>query len=193
MGHRPSTCPDTKSMLKALLYADLERQLALSGVADPRATFPRFLAKLLHPRFLPIVLCRSSRAAYLSHLPVAPSLLSYLNQVIFGIEISPRCEIGPGIFFPHTSGTVIGASKIGKNATIFQGVTLGARQIDMLYDPALRPELGDFVVVGAGAKVLGGISLGDNVKVGANSVVLRSAAPNATVAGIPAREVLSSE
>jgi serine O-acetyltransferase len=180
-------------MLKALLYADLERQLTLSGVADPRASFPRFLAKLLHPRYLPIVLCRSSRAAYLAHLPVAPSLLSYLNQVVFGIEISPRCEIGPGIFFPHTSGTVIGASKIGKNATIFQGVTLGARQIDMRYDPSLRPELGDFVVVGAGAKVLGGISLGDNVKVGANSVVLRSVSPNATVAGIPAREVLSSE
>jgi serine O-acetyltransferase len=180
-------------MLKALLYADLERQLALSGLADPRASFSRFLAKLLHPRYLPVVLYRTSRAAHLAHLPVAPSLLSYLNQVIFGIEISPRCEIGPGIFFPHTSGTVIGASKIGKNATIFQGVTLGARQIDMRYDPSLRPELGDFVVVGAGAKVLGGISLGDNVKVGANSVVLRPVAPNATVAGIPAREVLSSE
>ena len=76
--------------------------------------------------------------------------------------------IGPGIFFPHTSGTVIGASKIGRGVTIFQGVTLGARQIDMKYDLALRPELGDFVVVGAGAKVLGGITLGDNVRVGAN-------------------------
>ena len=77
--------------------------------------------------------------------------------------------------------------------TIFQGVTLGAREIDMKYDLALRPELGDFVVVGAGAKVLGGISLGDNVKVGANSVLLRSVSANATVAGIPAREVHSSE
>jgi serine O-acetyltransferase len=116
-----------------------------------------------------------------------------MNQIIFGIEISPRCAIGPGIFFPHTSGTVIGASKVGRDVTIFQGVTLGATQIDMKYDPALRPELGDFVVVGAGAKVLGGISLGDNVRVGANAVLLRSVPANATVAGVPAREVQSSE
>lgn len=180
-------------MLKALLYADLERQLELSGHKGAKASLPRFLSRLLHPRYLPIVLFRSSRAALLNGLPVLPHLLSYLNQIIFGLEISPRCDIGPGIFFPHTSGTVIGASKVGRNVTIFQGVTLGARQIDMSYDLSLRPELGDFVVVGAGAKVLGGISLGDNVKVGANSVLLRSVPANATVAGIPAREVHSSE
>jgi serine O-acetyltransferase len=180
-------------MLKALLYADLERQLRLSGRPATRASLPILMRSLLHPRFLPIFLCRSSRAALLHGLPALAHLLSYSNQVLFGIEISPKCDIGPGIFFPHTSGTVIGASKIGRDATIFQGVTLGARQIDMNYDLALRPELGDYVVVGAGAKVLGGISLGDNVKVGANSVLLRSVAANGTVAGIPAREVHSSE
>jgi serine O-acetyltransferase len=180
-------------MLKALLYADLERQLHLSGQPGARASLFRLLRRLPHPRFLPIALYRCSRSAYLNKLPVVANLLSYLNQIMFGIEISPKCAIGPGIFFPHTSGTVIGASKIGKDATIFQGVTLGARQIDMNYDLALRPELGDCVVVGAGAKVLGGIALGDNVKVGANSVLLRSVPANATVAGIPAREVHASE
>jgi serine O-acetyltransferase len=180
-------------MLKSLLYADLERQFELGGQAGARASWPRLLKRLLHPRFLPIALCRASRAALLNGIPAVAHLLSYLNLVLFGIEISPRCAIGPGIFFPHTSGTVIGASKIGRNVTIFQGVTLGARQMDMNFDPALRPELGDYVVVGAGAKVLGGISLGDNVRVGANSVLLRSVPANATVAGIPAREVHSSE
>ena len=180
-------------MLKSLLYADLERQLELSGRPDTKASLLRLLCRFPHPRFLPIVLYRFSRAALLGGIPALAHLLSYLNQIIFGIEISPRCAIGPGIFFPHTSGTVIGASKIGCGVTIFQGVTLGARQIDMSYDLSLRPELGDYVVVGAGAKVLGGICLGDNVKVGANSVLLRSVSANATVAGIPAREVHPSE
>ena len=180
-------------MLKELLYADLERQLHLSGRTDDKASLLRLLCRLPHPRFLPIFLCRSSRSAFLNGLPALAHLLSYLNQVIFGIEISPRCVIGPGIFFPHTSGTVVGASKIGRDVTIFQGVTLGAKQIDMNYDLALRPELGDFVVVGAGAKVLGGITLGDNVRVGANSVLLRSVPADVTVVGVPAHEVHSSE
>jgi serine O-acetyltransferase len=180
-------------MLKQLLYADLERQLRLNGGTGHEASLLRILCKLPHPRFLPIVLCRASRSAFLNGLPALAHILSYLNQILFGIEISPRCAIGPGIFFPHTSGTVIGASKIGRDVTIFQGVTLGAKEIDMVYDAALRPELGDFVVVGAGAKVLGGISLGDNVRVGANSVLLKSVPANTTVAGVPAREVHSSE
>lgn len=180
-------------MLKSLLYSDLERQLELSGRPGAKASLPQLLCRLLHPRFLPVVLYRCSRAALVNGLSPLAHLLAYLNQIIFGIEISPRCAIGPGIFFPHTSGTVIGASKIGKDVTIFQGVTLGARQIDMSYDLSLRPQLGDYVVVGAGAKVLGGITLGDNVKVGANSVLLRSVPADATVAGIPAREVHASE
>jgi serine O-acetyltransferase len=178
-------------MLKALLYADLERQLELNGFPGAKASLLSLLRRLLHPRFLPIVLCRCSRAALLLGIPAISYLLSYLNQIIFGIEISPKCAIGPGIFFPHTSGTVIGASKIGRNAVIFQGVTLGAKEMDMGFDETLRPQIGNNVVVGAGAKVLGGICLGDNVRVGANSVLLRSVPANSTVAGVPAREVFS--
>jgi serine O-acetyltransferase len=150
-------------MLKQLLYSDLARQAALEDRPGARPTVVRFVRRLLHPRFLPIVL--------------------------FGLEVSPRCEIGPGIFFPHPSGTVIGAWRIGSNVTIFQGVTLGARELDMRFDRSLRPDIGDNVLLGAGCKILGGIHVGDGVTVGANSVVLDSIENNSTVVGVPARRV----
>lgn len=125
-------------------------------------------------------------------IPVVPKLLTYLNILLFGLEVSPRCEIGPGIFFPHTSGTVIGAALIGTNVTVYQGVTLGTKVLDKGFDLALRPKIGDGSVMGAGCKVLGGIRIGANVTVGANSVVVDSIQPNTTVAGIPAREIAST-
>ena|ERR1700691_5648164 len=178
-----------KESLRRLLYADLARQRALEGRPVTRPSLRGLLGRLLHPRFLPIVICRVSRAARLRRIPALPELLTYLNLVIFGLEVTPRCEIGPGIFFPHPCGTVIGAWRIGANVTILQGVTLGAKQMDLAFDPSLRPEVGDHVMLGAGAKVLGGIRIGDNVVVGANAVVVDSVESDSTVVGIPARKL----
>ena len=178
------------SKLKQLLYSDLARQYQLEGRPETLPTTLRLLCRLLHPRFLPIVLCRGSRWAFLHNIPVVPRILTYFNIVIFGLEVSPRSHIGPGIFFPHTSGTVIGAKCIGRSVTVFQGVTLGAKSLDMQFNPELRPEIGDNVTLGSGCKVLGGIKVGDNVIVGANSVVVESIEPNITVVGIPARSVV---
>lgn len=180
------------TQLRQLLSSDLRRQYALEGKTDLSPTLFEFICRLPHPRFLPIVLCRASRSAMLRGIPVVPKLLSYLNIVIFGIEVTPRCEIGSGVFFPHTSGIVIGARRLGRNVTVFQGVTLGSKDLDMGFDPTLRPEVGDNVVLGSGCKVLGGIRIGDNVTVGANSVVVNSVESNCTVVGIPARKVTSS-
>src|SRR5271166_3102938 len=119
------------SQLKQLLYSDLARQYELEGRPDARPTFPGLLKRLLHFRFLPIVLLRASRAAMLAGIPVLPKLLTYANLVLFGLEVTPRCEIGPGIFFAHPSGGVIGARRIGRNVTVLQGVTLGAKRLDM--------------------------------------------------------------
>jgi len=176
-------------MLRQLLYSDLARQAGLEGRLVARPGLAGVLRRLLHHRFLPIVLCRVSRAAMLGRIPVLPELLTYLNIVLFGLEVTPRCEIGPGIFFPHPSGTVVGAWRIGSNVTIFQGVTLGAKELDMGFDFRLRPEVGDNVVLGAGSKILGGIHIGDNATVGANSVVLDSVEADGMVAGVPARMV----
>jgi len=113
-------------------------------------------------------------------------LFSLVNFLLFGIEIAINCPIGPGLFFPHTHGTVIGALRIGSNAIIYQGVTVGAKDLDFTYDELHRPVVGDNVLIGAGAKVLGGVRLGNDVRVAANAVVLKSVVDNVTVAGVPA-------
>jgi serine O-acetyltransferase len=175
-------------MLISLLVADLERQLQLCG-SKRRASWITVFVRLLHPRFLPNVLLRISRSALEAGIPGLPSACTYLNIILFGIEVSPRCQIGPGLFLPHTSGTVIGAWRIGKNVTVFQNVTIGAKKIDMGFDHALRPEVEDGVTLGAGSKILGGIRIGQNAVVGANSVLLESIPPDSMAVGIPATVV----
>lgn len=144
--------------------------------------------KVFNPRFHPVIIARIARYTYLSPIfKFISPLFTWLNVIIYGIEITPRCEVGPGLLLPHSIGTVIGASYIGKNATIFQGVTIGAVELDLNFDINLRPILGDNVMVGAGAKLLGGIRIGDNSKVGANAVVLKSVPENNIAIGIPAK------
>lgn len=113
--------------------------------------------------------------------------ISLANFLLFGIEIGTRCFIGEGLFLPHTQGTVVGAAAIGRNCTIFQGVTLGAKEIDMAYDERVRPIIQDDVSIGAGAKVLGGITIGSRTKIGANAVVIQAVPPDSIAVGVPAR------
>ena len=178
--------------LKELLYADLVRQYELEGKAGLQPSCLRFLARLFHFRYLPNVVCRTSRAAMLMGIPLVPKLLTYVNLVLFGLEVTPKCEIGPGVFFAHPVGCTIGARRIGSNATIFQGVGLGSLKPDMGFAQELRCEIGNNVILGAGCKIQGPWFIGDNVTVGPNSVVLASVPPNQTVLGIPARVVPSS-
>jgi serine O-acetyltransferase len=180
------------SQLKELLYADLARQYELEGRSGVRPNLVRFLLRLPHFRYLPNVICRTSRAAMLSGIPVLPKLLTYLNVVLFGLEITPKCEIGPGVFFAHPVGCVIGAWRIGCNAMIFQGVGLGALHPDMGFSREARCVIGDNVVLYAGCKVQGPFHIGDGAVVGANSVVMSSVEPRRTVFGVPARVVPSS-
>ena len=178
------------SRLKDLLYSDLARQYELEGRTNIRPNFFRFLGRLLHFKYLPNVIFRTSRAAMLAGIPVLPRSLMYLNIVLFGLEVTPKCEIGPGFYVPHPVGCVIGAWQIGSNVTMFQGVGLGAVN-DMEFRKELRCHIGNNVVLGTGCKVMGPYHIGDNVKIGANSVVTSSVEPNLTVVGLPARPVLA--
>ena len=118
-------------------------------------------------------------------VPFLPRFISQIARLLTGIEIHPSAKIGTGFFIDHGMGVVIGeTAEIGDYVTLFQGVTLGGTGKER---GKRHPTLGNHVVVGAGAKILGGITVGDNVKIGANSVVIKNVPPNSTVIGVPAR------
>ena len=118
-------------------------------------------------------------------LPFIPRFISYLSRFFTGIEIHPGATIGKGVFIDHGMGVVIGETAIiGDYALIYQGVTLGGTGKE---SGKRHPTLGENVVVGAGAKVLGNLQIGSNVRIGAGSVVLRDVPSDSTVVGIPGR------
>ena len=118
-------------------------------------------------------------------------LVSHLSRWTTGIEIHPAVVVGRRVFIDHGMGVVIGeTAEIGDDCTIYQGVTLGGTS---LYRGTKRhPTLGRRVVVSAGAKVLGGFTVGDDAKIGSNAVVLKEVPPGATVVGVPGRIVEGS-
>ncbi|MFW6357615.1 MAG: serine O-acetyltransferase [Chroococcales cyanobacterium] len=128
-------------------------------------------------------------ASWLLHkrVPLLPRFLSHWGRFLTGIEIHPGATIGKGVFIDHGMGVVIGETAIvGDYCLIYQNVTLGGtgKQIGKRH-----PTLGKNVVVGAGAKILGNIRVGDHVRVGAGSIVLRDVPDNCTIVGIPGRIV----
>ena len=138
---------------------------------------------LAYPGFHAIMLHRAAHALWITGLPVVPRVLSHLNRLLTGIEIHPGAQIGKGFFVDHGMGVVIGeTTQIGDGVTLYQGVTLGGTGKER---GKRHPTVGNNVLVSVGAKVLGAIQIGDNVKIGAGSVVLRSVPPNSTVVGVP--------
>lgn len=113
--------------------------------------------------------------------------ISQLSRFFTGIEIHPGAKIGKGLFIDHGMGVVIGeTTEIGDNCTIYQGVTLGGTGKDV---GKRHPTIGDNVMIGAGAKVLGPVKVGSNSKIASNAVVIREVPENCTAVGIPARVV----
>jgi len=151
---------------------------------DPAAT-SRMEVILTYAGFHALMAYRISHWLKARGIPFVPRLISQLARWLTGIEIHPAAKIGTGFFIDHGMGVVIGeTAEIGDYVTLFQGVTLGGTGKER---GKRHPTLGNHVVVGAGAKILGGIKVGDNVKIGANSVVLKNVPANSTVIGVPAR------
>lgn len=138
---------------------------------------------LTYSGFHALAFYRFAHFLYKLKIPVIPRFISQFAKFITGIEIHPGAEIARGFFIDHGMGVVIGETTvIGENCTLFQGVTLGGTGKER---GKRHPTLGRNVVIGAGAKVLGNIIIGDNSYVGANAVVLKDVPPDSTVVGIP--------
>ena len=166
--------------IKQDLQAVFDRDLVATSKLEVILTYAGFHALL---------------AYHISHrlrsigVPFLPRAISQLARWLTGVEIHPSAKIGTGFFIDHGMGVVIGeTAEIGDYVTLFQGVTLGGTGKER---GKRHPTLGNHVVVGAGAKILGGITIGDNVKIGANSVVLKNVAANSTVIGVPGRVIKS--
>ena len=164
--------------IRSDIRAVYEHDPAARNVFEILFSYPGFHARQFH---------RVAHTMWRWRVPFFPRLLSHISRFLTGIEIHPGAEIGEGFFIDHGMGVVIGeTSVIGDNVLLYQGVTLGGTS---LQKKKRHPTLGNNVVVGSGAKLIGAINIGDNVKVGSGSVVINSVPPNATVVGVPGRVV----
>ncbi len=144
----------------------------------------------LYPGFHAIIIYRISSIFWYLKLRFVAKLLSYLGRIFTGIEIHPAAKIGKNMFIDHGHGVVIGeTSEIGDNVLIYHGVTLGGNSLNK---GKRHPTVGNNVIIGAGAKILGPIKIGNSARVGANAVVTKPIQANSTVMGIPAKMIIKN-
>jgi serine O-acetyltransferase len=174
--------------LQRILLEDLAQNWKYRGRAQRPAGWLDIAKAALDIRFLPVLLLRVGLATNHAALPlkVAGRVLLLVDRLVFGVECAAQADIGPGLYFPHTGGIVIGANRLGARCVVYHQVTLGAQTIDMAFTPDRRPTVGDDVIIASGAKVLGGVTVGDRAVIAANAVVVRDVPPGAVVGGVPA-------
>ena len=172
------TCLTIKNEIRTDIDAIKQRDPAATGDIE---------VLLLYSGLHALLAYRVSHKLYLGGHRFSARAVSQAAKFLTGIEIHPGATIGKGLVIDHGTGVVIGeTAEIGDNCTLYQGVTLGGTGKDL---GKRHPTLGNNVLVGAGAKVLGPIMIEDNSKVAANAVVLKDIAENSTAVGIPAKVV----
>ena len=156
------------------IQAAMDRDPAARNPAEVALFYPGFHARLAH---------RLANGLHRRGVPLLPRGIMHFARFVTGIEIHPGATIGRRFFIDHGMGVVIGeTAEIGDDVMLYQGVTLGGTSTQRI---KRHPTLRDRVVVGAGAKVIGGIEVGENARIGAGSVVVTNVPPNATVVGVP--------
>lgn len=168
------------------LWGTIRRDFQAVFRNDPAARSGLEVA-LAYPGFHAIFLHRINHLFWRAGIPLLPRLFSHLARFLTGIEIHPAARIGPGFFIDHGMGVVIGeTSEVGEDCLLYQGVTLGGTGKEK---GKRHPTLGNHVVVGAGAKILGAITIGDHAKIGANAVVLDPVPEYGIVVGVPGKVI----
>jgi serine O-acetyltransferase len=146
---------------------------------------------LSYPGVHAIWVYRLSHSLWTLDLPFPARLVAGLGRLLTGVEIHPGATIGRGLFIDHAMGVVIGeTAELGEDVTLYQGVTLGGTSLEKI---KRHPTLGDRVVVGAGAKILGPVVIGDDSRIGANAVVVKSVPPDSVVVGVPGQVIARSK
>lgn len=169
------------------LFQTIKEDIGIIYKKDPAAK-NIFEVILCYPGFHALILHRIAHKLWTMKLPVIPRMISTFSRFLTGIDIHPGAQIGRRFFIDHGMGVVIGETTIiGDDVLLYQGVTLGGTSSKK---EKRHPTLGRGVVVGAGAKVLGNITIGNYSKVGAGSVVVDDVPEHATVVGIPGRIVV---
>ena len=168
----------------AIIASLFRKELKATYERDPAAT--NYLEVLLtYAGLHAVILYRIAHFLRGVKVPILPRVISQIARALTGIEIHPGAVIGKSFFIDHGTGVVIGETAvIGDNVTIFQGVTLGGTGKER---GKRHPDIGNNVVIGTGAKILGNILIGDNSYIGANAVVLNDVPQNSTVVGVPGR------
>ena len=151
---------------------------------DPAARSPLEVA-LCYPGVHALALHRVAHRLWRAGWLTSARFVSHVARFVTGIEIHPAARLGRGLFIDHGMGVVIGeTAEVGENVTLLQGVTLGGTSLKR---EKRHPTLGDHVVVGTGAAVIGAITIGPGTRIGAGSVVVRDVPPNSVVVGVPGR------
>jgi serine O-acetyltransferase len=166
-----------------LFKQDVQRWVVPQQIADPSQVTRKMTLKLLwrHMSLRAMFWFRFGSWCAKKHIPLMKGLIYRFVYRFHGLEISPGADVGGGLYIAHPIGTVISAKQIGRNCTIIASVTIGMR------NEWEFPVIGDNVFIGAGARVLGGIHVGDGAVIGANAVVIDDVPAGATVVGVPAR------
>jgi serine O-acetyltransferase len=170
-----------------MIFKDIRDDIDAILARDPAAR-SRLEVVLCYPGWHAVVLHRLAQAAWNANLRLLGRFIAHLSRWLTGIEMHPAARIGRRLFIDHGMAVVIGeTAEVGDDVTLYQGVVLGGTSLET---GKRHPTLGNGVIVGAGAKLLGPLTVGDGARIGSNAVVLKDVAPGITMVGVPAHPVV---